>query len=68
MFVTYNYKSRRSSVGIATGYELDGRGSLHGRGKKFFSLHNVQTGSRIHPVFYPMGIGDSFPGGKAAGS
>jgi hypothetical protein len=30
------------------------------------ALHVVQTGSRIHPAYYPMGTGDSFPGGKAA--
>jgi hypothetical protein len=29
--------SRDSSVGIATGYGLDGRGSIPGKGKKFFS-------------------------------
>jgi hypothetical protein len=27
----------------------------------------VQTGSRAHPASYPMGNGDSFSGGKAAG-
>jgi hypothetical protein len=30
-------KGRDSSVGIATGYELDCRGSIPGRGKRFFS-------------------------------
>jgi hypothetical protein len=25
----------------------------------------VQTGSGAHPASYPMGTGDSFPGGKA---
>jgi hypothetical protein len=29
--------TRNSSVGIATGYRLDGRGSIPGRGKGFFS-------------------------------
>jgi hypothetical protein len=27
---------QNSSVGIATGYRVDGWGSIHGRGKKFF--------------------------------
>jgi hypothetical protein len=30
-------------------------------------VHRVQTGSGAHPASYPMGIKDSFPGGKAAG-
>jgi hypothetical protein len=25
-------------------------------------LHNVQTGSGVHPTFYKMGTGRSFPG------
>jgi len=34
-----------------------------------FSLrHRVQNGTGSHPASYPMGIGDSFPGGKAAGA
>jgi hypothetical protein len=33
-----------------------------------FSLrHRVQTGSGVQPASYPMGIGGSFPEGKAAG-
>jgi hypothetical protein len=35
-----------SSVGIATGYWLDGRSSIPG---------NVHTGSGVHPVSYPKG-------------
>jgi hypothetical protein len=31
-------------------------------------LHVVQTGSGAHPAFYPMGIGGSFSGDKAAGA
>jgi hypothetical protein len=34
-----------SSVRIATGYGLHGQGSIHNRGKRFFSLHIVQTSS-----------------------
>jgi hypothetical protein len=38
-------------------------------GGENFSLHyRVQTGSRAHPASYPMGIGWSFPGSKAAGA
>jgi hypothetical protein len=60
----FNYESRGSSVGIATGYGLDDRGSgfrfLTGAGN--FFLHRVQTGSGAHPVSYPEGTGD-FPRG-----
>jgi hypothetical protein len=30
-------------------------------------LYSVQTGSGIHPAFFPNGTGGYFPGGKAAG-
>jgi hypothetical protein len=53
-----------SSVGIGTGYELDGRGLIPGKGMIF--LHNVHTGAAIHPAPYPMGTGVSFFGGKGA--
>jgi len=34
-----------------------------------FSPHyHVQTGSGAHPASYPLVIGGSFPGGKAAGA
>jgi hypothetical protein len=62
--------SRNSSVGIALGYGLDDQGSRvrFPAGTWNFSLHHrVQNGSRAHPASYPMGIGGSFPGGKAAG-
>jgi hypothetical protein len=59
-------KCRENSVVISTGYELDGRGSISGKGKIFFLLHNVQTCSGAHPAFYSMGINDTFPGVKAA--
>jgi hypothetical protein len=60
--------SRDSSVGIVTGYGLDDRGV----GVR------IPVGSRIFcspqcphrllgPPSYSMGIGDYFPGGKAAG-
>jgi hypothetical protein len=62
-------ENRDSSVGIATGYGLDDRGSRvrFPAGAGNFSLHQrVQNGSGTHPASYPMGTGGSFPGGKAA--
>jgi hypothetical protein len=53
-----------NSGGIATGYGMDGRGSIPGKSKRFSSLHSVQTGSGAHPALYPMGAGGSFPRGK----
>jgi hypothetical protein len=60
-----------SSVGIALGYGLDGRGSRvrfpAGAGNS--SLHHrVQNDCGAHPASYPMVTRGSFPGGKAAGS
>jgi hypothetical protein len=43
-------------VGITTGYRLDGRGSIPGRGKRLFLFHCVQTGSRAHPGALSSGI------------
>jgi hypothetical protein len=62
-------RSRDSSVGIATGYELQdgGVGVRVPVGLEFSLLHVVQTGSGVHPTSYSMGTGDSFLGGKAAG-
>jgi hypothetical protein len=63
--------SSDSSVGIATGYELDDRmiGVRFRAGAGNFSLrHHVQTDSGVHAAPYPMGTGGSFPGGKAAGA
>jgi hypothetical protein len=64
------FKSRDSSVGIATSYGLDDRG-VGVRvlvGQKFSLLHLVQTGSWVHPTSYPMGTEGVLLGGKAAGS
>jgi hypothetical protein len=49
---------------------MDNRGSiLDMKQRRDFSLrHRVQTGSAVHPATYPMGIWDSYPGGKAAGA
>jgi hypothetical protein len=60
------YKIRDSSVGIATGYEMVGRGSIPGRGS-FSPFHRVQIGPGAHPISYPMGTGDSFSGIKRPG-
>jgi hypothetical protein len=57
---------RLDGAGIATGYGLDGRGSIPDGGKRF-SLHSVQTGSGAHPPSYSMGLG-LFLGIKAAGA
>jgi hypothetical protein len=59
------YSSRDSVVGIATGYELDDWGvevRESRYGQEFSLLHIVQTGSGVHPTFYPI-----YTGGKAAG-
>jgi hypothetical protein len=56
--------------GIALGYGLEDRGSMvrFPAGGWDFSLHHhVQNGSEAHPVSYPMGTRESFPGGKAVG-
>ena len=50
-----------SSVGIATGYGLDGPGIESRWGARFPA--SVQTGSGAHPASSTMGAG-SFPGGK----
>ena len=49
-----------SSVGIVTGYGLDGPGSNSGGGARFSAP--VQTGSGAHPA--SCTIGTVFPGGK----
>jgi hypothetical protein len=62
-------QSRSSSVGIVTGYGLNNRGiglQFPAEASDFYVLHSVKTGSGTHPASYPMGIGGSFTGGKAA--
>jgi hypothetical protein len=63
--------SRVSSVGIATSYGLDDRGSgvrLPAEAGNFSLFHRVQTGSGAHLASCPMGIGVSFLESKAAGA
>ena len=55
---------RDNSVGIATGYGLDGLG-IEYRWEARFSAA-VQTGPGAHPASYTMGAG-SFPGVKWLG-
>jgi hypothetical protein len=56
--------SRGSSVGIASDYGLDDRGSIPAGAKDFSSNLCVQTGSEAHPASCTMGAGGSFPGAK----
>jgi hypothetical protein len=49
------------------GYRLDGRGSIPSKEQGFSPVHNLQSGSRIHPASYPMVIEGPFTGGKVAG-
>jgi hypothetical protein len=52
-----------TSVGLATGYGLDGPGiESRGGGSRFSAP--VQTGPGAHPASYKMGTG-SFPGVKS---
>jgi hypothetical protein len=58
-------------VGITTSYRLDDWmiGVRFPAGTGNFTLrHRVQTASGAHQVSHPMGKGDSFLGGKAAGA
>jgi hypothetical protein len=62
------FRSRASSVGIVSGYGLDDwaigvRSPAGARG--FSSNLCVQAGSGAYPAFCTMGIGGTFPGGKA---
>jgi hypothetical protein len=57
--------SEDNSVSEVTGYKLDGQSSIPSRRSRIF--FHIQIGSETHPVFYLMGIVDSFPRGKAAG-
>jgi hypothetical protein len=63
-----HYKSRVSSVGIAIGHGLDGRGSVPGRSKRFFSSPQHPDRIWAHPASYTVGVGESFPCGKATGA
>jgi hypothetical protein len=64
IIIVWNYYN---SLGMETGYGLDGRGLIPGRYKRFFSLHSVHTGSGAHVDSYPMSTGGSFPESNAVG-
>jgi hypothetical protein len=44
------HKTRDSSVGIATVYELDGQDSISAGARDFSLLYSVQTGAGHHPT------------------
>jgi hypothetical protein len=60
----YQHGGPGSSVGIATGYGLDGPVIESRWGARFFA--HVQTGPETHPASCTMGTG-SFPGVKRQG-
>jgi hypothetical protein len=45
-------------------WTIEELGSFLGRGKRFFSPHNVWTGPGAHTASYYVGIGDFFYRGK----
>jgi hypothetical protein len=55
---------KRAVVGIASSYELDGRGV----GDRVLVWDAVRTGSGAHPASYSVGGGGSFLRGKSAGT
>jgi hypothetical protein len=59
-----------SSVGIVTGYGLEGWrvGVQILVGQEFSFLHVIHTGPGVHPTFYTIGNKGSFLRGKAAGT
>jgi hypothetical protein len=59
MPITHFKESLDSSVSIAIGYGLDGRGSA------FYILHSVQTRSGAHPASYPVSTGGLRSGREA---
>lgn len=56
------------SVGIARGYELESRGSIPDKDKRYFCIACVQTGLGAHPAFYISGVRDSFHAGLSGWS
>jgi hypothetical protein len=62
---------RLNSTGIAQSvYGLDDRMigvRVPAEAVNFSLQHRVQTGCGAHPASYTVGIGSSFPGGKASG-
>jgi hypothetical protein len=60
-------ESRDSSVGIATGYGPDGRGSISGKGEEIFLFHGVHTGSGAHLAYSTMDTRSFFLGVRRSG-
>jgi hypothetical protein len=58
-------RSRDSSVGLATGYKLDGQGSIPGRGKFFSITSGPALGPTQPPIHWEPG--DLSPGIKRQG-
>jgi hypothetical protein len=56
-----------SSLGIATGFGLDGKIQFLAGARDFSLLHSTQTGSGAHPTSFSMGTGVSFPRVKRPG-
>jgi hypothetical protein len=50
------------------GYEMDGRGLIPGKYKKFYTFQTVHTGLGVRPASYSMGKKAFLPRGKTAGS
>ena len=61
-WMSLTHQGQDSSVGITTGYGLDGQGIESRWGARFSAP--VQTGPGAHPASYTMGTG-SFPGVKS---
>jgi hypothetical protein len=60
-----------SSIGIATGYRLDGRGievRFSAGAEDFSLLQSVQNDFGAHPAAYTMGARGLLPQGKGAGA
>jgi hypothetical protein len=55
---------RDLSVFIATGYGLDGRGSILGRGRVYLFSTASNPLLEAHPASYPMDTRKAFPGDK----
>jgi hypothetical protein len=64
-FITVQYRYKIKSIGIVTGYGLDGRDSIPGNSNSFSLLHSIQAISGTHTASYQMGTVGAFPGGKA---
>jgi hypothetical protein len=58
-----NNMCRRFYFGSCITLYINDKDSITGRGRDFFYLgYRVQTGSRVHPASYSMGIGNKATG------